>query len=167
MNYEKIALWSEVLSSFAFLAVLIWGFRKFMIPAIISQQEQKNADLATAERRRDEAKASIAGAQAELSSASSDAQDIRARTQRDVEHERQRLLVDAREQGERAVRNAEGELGRARTTARDRLRIEMIEKALQLARRKADEQIDAAANAELVERFVGTIERDHIGEDRG
>ncbi len=159
MSYEAVALWSRIIGTVVVLAILWWAFRRFMVPAITRAQQAKNEEIARAEQRRDAAKAEIAAAQAELDQAERDAQAIRARVEADIARERDQALAQARDAGERAVRNAQGELERARANALVALRIELIEKALELARRDAEARVDQAANAELVDAFVGGLER--------
>ena len=57
------------------------------------------------------------------------------------------------------MRNAEGELERARLAARDRLRIELIEKALRKARAQASGRVSDAVNTALVETTVADLTR--------
>ena len=73
--------------------------------------------------------------------------------------EREAVLREARDAGERALRDAQGELGRARAAARQELRDELIDKALAQARATALERVDAAADRKLVGSFVQSLER--------
>jgi F0F1-type ATP synthase membrane subunit b/b' len=68
------------------------------------------------------------------------------------------MLAEATEAGERALRDAGGELERARAAARLRLRDELLERALQIARHDAVERVGPALDSRLVERFVGSLE---------
>lgn len=164
MSYEAIAIWSRIIGTFVVLAILWYVFVRFMAPAIARAQQTKNEEIAAAERRREAAKTQIAAAQAELAQAERDAEAIRARAEADAKREREAAKTQASETGERLVRAAGGELDRARAAARDALRIELIEKALQEARREAGARVDAARNAQLVDAFVASLER---GEHHG
>ena len=82
---------------------------------------------------------------------------IRDRGRADAERERERILEDARHEGARLVQNAHGELDRARIAARDQLRIELIEAALNRARAIARERIDEPVNARLVAKTVDEL----------
>jgi F-type H+-transporting ATPase subunit b len=156
--YEGLAVWSQVAGSVAFLAVLVYLFNRLVRPAVAASQERKNAELAEAERRRDAAKELVLVARVELGSAGEDVRAIAARAERDAAHERARIIGDATSEGERLVRNAEGELGRARSAARDALREELVERALQIAR-EAAARVDAETNARVVGGLVDRIER--------
>jgi F-type H+-transporting ATPase subunit b len=158
MSYEAIAVWSRIIGTVAVLAILWYVFARFLAPAIARAQQAKNEEIAHAEERRSAAQAQIAAVRAEIEQAERDAAAIRARAESDAKREREAATAQAAEAGERLVRNAEGELARARAAARDALRVELIEKALQLARREADGRIDPALNAQLAGNFVGSLE---------
>jgi F0F1-type ATP synthase membrane subunit b/b' len=158
MNYTLIAEYSQIASSILFVAVLIWIWMKFIQPAIVVAQENQNAKLAQAERYRDEAKAVLDSLQGELSAAQRDAEAIKQRVAAQAEIEREALIREAREAGERAVRSAQGELDRSRAAARERLRDDLLERALGIARVEAAERVDSAVNHELVTSFVAGLE---------
>jgi F0F1-type ATP synthase membrane subunit b/b' len=156
--YESLAVWSQVLGSFAFIIVLVWLFVRFVAPAVVASQQRKNAELAEAERRRDAARLDVEAARAERTSADASVAGILDRAKRDSERERERLVADANAEGERLIRNAEGELGRARYAARSRLRTELIAKAVEIAQAAA-ERLDADENAAVIRRVLQAIER--------
>lgn len=159
MNYEAIAQWSQVASAVLFVAVMIWVWIKYLQPAVLSAQEATNAQIAQAERHRDEAKAALDALQGEVANAQRDAAAIKERAEAQGRSERDAIVREASEAGERAVRNAQGELGRGRAAARERLRDELLDKALHLARTRAAERVDARRNQELVSSFLATLER--------
>jgi F0F1-type ATP synthase membrane subunit b/b' len=159
MNYEAIAEWSQVASAVLFLAVLVWMWFKFIQPAVLAAQAAQNARVNEAERHRDEAKAALEGLHGEIGLAQRDALAIKDRIAAFVAAEREAILREAREAGERALRDAEGELARARAAARGQLRDELLEKALGLARETAARHMDAAADKKLATSFVQSLER--------
>ena len=158
--YESIAVWSQVVGAVLFLILLVLGFRKFLLPAIASIEKAKNVEIAETESRRDKAKTDVSTARGELEAADVDADAIRARGRTDAQREHEKIVADATSEGERIVRNAEGELGRARGNAKEAFRAEMIERALQIARKAADARIDAATNTQIVDATVTTLERE-------
>ncbi len=160
--YDALALWSQVIGSIAFIIVIVWLFVRFVAPAVVASQERKNAELAEAERRRDAAGEAVEVARRELQTASGDADAILQRAGADAVREREHILREARAEGERVVRNAEGELGRSRGAARDRLRSELIAQALRIAR-EAAAGVDPAANARIVGGIINQIERGGSG----
>ncbi len=160
MNYDLIAAWSQIVSSVLFLIVLVWLFRKFLVPVVLAAQQTKNEEIARAERHRDEAKGELERLQSDLGAASQEAEAIRARAGAQAGREQETAIAQAREAGERAVRNAQGELARARAAAREVLRMELLEKALRQARTDAKTRVDARLDGVLVERFVATLEHE-------
>ena len=157
MNYGEIARWSVVASSLAFAIVLIWGMRKFAIPAIAAANEAKNQELAQAEARLAEIRSHVERLRGSSADAESDAAAIRARGEEQAQREAEAALAEARSAGERALRNAQGELERARAAARQSLQNELLEKALARARGEAAKRVTPAVNSELVDRFVNTL----------
>jgi len=73
-------------------------------------------------------------------------------------HERERIVAEATAEGERVVRNAQAELGRARYAARDRLRAELIERALDVARQTAASRIDGETDRTLIDGVLAAID---------
>jgi len=159
MNYQVIAEWSQVVSSLLFMGVLVWMWIKFIQPAVLAAQAAQNAKIAEAERHRNEAKASLEELQQAIEAAQRDAIAIKERVAALMSGERESVLREAREAGERALRAAQAELPRARAAAREQLRDELIEKALIGARDMAARRVDAGANRKLVGSFVGLLER--------
>lgn len=159
--YERVAAISQLASAIAFAAVLVWIWFKTIMPAIRAAQEAENKHIAETQRHLEEQRTAIGVLHTEIDGAKRDAEAIRARAIEQAEHERTAALAEAREAGERALRNADGELERARFAARDRLRTEILERALELARGEAVKRVDAAANAKLIAGFTSTLEREN------
>jgi len=155
--FDRLAQWSEIVGGFAFVIVAVFLFMKYALPAVRATQVARNAELVHAEGQREALKAQVSKARAEVEAADRDAQSIKARAAVDAARERERLVADAKADGERAVANARGSLERARIAARAQLRGEFIDRALQLARSRADSRIDAATNAKLVGSTVQTL----------
>lgn len=158
MNYTLVAEYSQIASAVLFLAAMIWIWVKFIQPAVLVAQQNANAQIAEAERHRDEAKAVLDSLQGEIANAQRDAGAIKDRCRLQAQAERGAILREAREAGERAVRNADGELLRARSAAREQLRDDLLNHALVLARTRAAERVDQRVNAQLVGSFLTSIE---------
>jgi F0F1-type ATP synthase membrane subunit b/b' len=157
--YEALAVWSQVAGSVAFIVVLVYIFNRFVGPAVAASEQRKNAELADAERRRDAAKELVVVTRSEVASADDEVRAIGERAARDAAHERARIVGEAKAEGERVVRNAEGELGRARGAARERLRDELVERALQIARDAAS-RVDDGTNARVVSGVMDRIDHE-------
>lgn len=159
MNYGAIAFYSQIVAAVLFAASIVWVWAKFIAPSVLAAQEKNNAQIAEAERHRDEAKAALDALQSEISAAERDAQTIKARAASLAAGEIAKAVAESRDIGVRAVRNAQGELARSRAAARERMREQMLEAALELARSEAGRRISPPVNARLVESFVESLER--------
>jgi len=157
LQFEQIARWSQIVCAVAFLLVLIWGVRKFLVPAITAAAAARNAELATTEKYREDIRAEVSLARAEVESADRDALAIANRAKDDSAREREQIVAEAKADGERTIRNAEGELGRARLAANATLRADFLDRALALARKEAGAKIDDAANLRLVNGTVDSL----------
>ncbi len=157
MTYERIALFSQVVSAMLFIAAMVFIWIKYIQPAVLAAQESHNRQLAEAERHRDEAKAALDALHGEISGAQSDAEAIKRRALAQAEREHDAAVAEAKAAGERALRNAQDELGRSRAAAKTQLRTELLDKALELARGEAARRVDAPLNAQLVHSFVDQL----------
>lgn len=155
--WDTVAQWSEIVGGFAFIIVAIALFRKYVLPAVRANEVSKNAELVHNEARREELRGLVAAARGKVEDAARDAASIVARAETDATRERQRILDEAQAEGVRLIQSARGELERSRTTARDQLRIEFIEKALNRARVLAGEKVDDGMQKRLVEKTVSDL----------
>ena len=158
MNYQAIAEWSQVVSALLFMVALVIIWVKFLQPAVLAAQAAQNARILEAERHRDEAKAALEGLHADIDAAQRDAEAMKVRVGSQIASEREAALREAREAGERALKDAQGELNRSRTAAAAQLRDELIEKALARAKENAERRVDDAAERKLVGSFVRSLE---------
>ncbi len=159
MSLETLAQVSQIVGAVGFVIAIVVIWSKFIAPGVKGYQQAKNAELAEAEARREHMRQDVAAARAEIERADEDCREIRARIDRVSERDKRKTVEDARHEAERIVRNAEGELERARIAARDRLRIEFIEKALAKARAEAPARVSESADRKLVEETVGDLAR--------
>ncbi len=157
-TYAAIAIWSEVAGSLLWIAALVYLWMRFAVPAVVSAQERRNAELAAAESRRDAALADAEAAKGELAAAESEAAEIAARAQADAADLRERLIAQARAESERLMRNAGGELERGRAVARDELRASLVEKALAIARDRSS-RLDERTDRRLIDETVAVADR--------
>jgi F-type H+-transporting ATPase subunit b len=157
--YLQIAIWSQVVSSIVFIAALVFVWSRWLLPVFLSAQERSNRQIAEAERHRDEVKAALATLRAEIETARHDAELILQRATEHAEHERESLLNENTDAGERALQNAAKEIDRARATAWQRLRDELVVRALRLAREDASRRVGPAVDERLIDTFVGSLER--------
>jgi F0F1-type ATP synthase membrane subunit b/b' len=156
--YLEISIWSQVVSSILFIGALVFIWNKWILQVVMAAQARSNAQIAESERHRDEARGALGALREEIDSAQRDAELIEQRAELHAQRERETILKDATEGGERALRDAGGELDRARAAASLRLRDELLERALQIARHDAARRVGPALDSRLVERFVGSLE---------
>ena len=159
MNYDAIALWSQIVAAVVFAALIVIGFIRFLTPTIEHMTAAKNEEIRENEKRRDEAVRKVTEANAEIDQAAADAVRIKENIERDARREAAIIVATAHSEAQRLTRNAHAEYERSRATARDRLRIEMIEKALAVARKTVAARVDEKAEATLVGRFIDQLER--------
>ncbi len=156
--YVALAEWSQVAASLLFIGLLVFIWMRFISPGIVRSQERKNAELADAERRRDEARADIGNARHEVTATDGEIRAITARGETDARHVHDRMLATATAEGRRLVSNAEGELERGRYAARERLREDLVAKALDIARGAAT-YINEGTNRRLIDEAVDAVDR--------
>ncbi len=161
--YFEIAVWSQVASSIVFIAILVFMWFKWLLPVFMAAQARSNRQIAEAERHRDEVKAALEALRTEIETARQDAGLIVGRANDRAEHESRALLAEAVAAGERALENAGHELERARTAARRRLRDELFERALSLARDDASKRSGPALDERLIARVAGSLEKNLRG----
>ncbi|HVS46788.1 MAG TPA: hypothetical protein VMS32_08985 [Verrucomicrobiae bacterium] len=161
--YEKVSVASQFFSAIAFAAVMVWLWIKNIAPAIQSAQENENKQIALTELHLEESKQAVGLLQREIDGAARDADAIRKRATELAAFERDAALTEAKESGERTVRNASGELDRARASGRDRLRTELVDRALEIARSRATLRVDAPTDAKLIQSFVASVEKNNAG----
>jgi len=156
--YFHIAVWSQIVSSIVFIAVLVFMWERWVMPVVLAAQERSNRQIADAERHRDEVKGALEALHAEIETARHDAQLIEQRANARAEHEREALLKEADDAGERVLTEAGRELERAIAAARQLLRDQMLERALGLARSDAAQRVDPDLDTRVVERFTHSLE---------
>lgn len=156
--YLQIAVWSQIASSIVFIGVLIYMWNRWLMPVVLAAQERSNRQIAEAERHRDEVKGALEVLRQEIETARHDAQLIAERASRRGQHERELLIKEATDAGERALADAGRELERARAAAKHRLRDEILERALRIAREDASRRVGPELDARFVDRFAGELE---------
>jgi F-type H+-transporting ATPase subunit b len=157
-TYEAIATYSQVVAAVLFIVVVVYLWNRFISPAVLAAQARKNAELLESEKRRDDARAELERAQAEVAKAESDVRAIAARAETDATRLHEKTLAEARAEAERLMTGAQGELARSRAVAREHLRDDLLDRAMQIARDAAS-RLDETTNRRLVGEAVDTAER--------
>ncbi|MDQ2865142.1 MAG: hypothetical protein M3R51_02840 [Candidatus Eremiobacteraeota bacterium] len=163
MNYDAIAVWSQIVAFVLFVAAIMWVWQKSIAPAVANAQRASNERIALAERHRDEMRQAVESLEGGIAGAARDAESIKSRVATQAVHEREAIVAEARSVGERAIKNAQGELARSRAAARVSLRDRLADRALQIARGEAQRRVDDAGNTALVNGFLSSLERTERG----
>lgn len=158
MNYEAIAFWAQVGGFVAFAIFLVWGWNKWLTPAMDEAARQSNERIQTAERHLKEMNAALEALKMEVEGARRDAAATTERVKDRAASERESIIAEAKQLGERSLRNAGGELDRLRVEARAKMREQLAGRALELARSQAASKLNNDSNKSLVEAFVKTLE---------
>jgi F0F1-type ATP synthase membrane subunit b/b' len=157
-NYPAYAVWSVVASSIIFAAVIVWIFQKFLTPAVAAAQKTRNEEIAAMERKRDKALADLDDARFQQRKLEEALAEMRLRAQSDAQREREHIVQDARDDGERLVRNADGELDRVRAAGQAELRKSLITKAIHRTRERAMHEVNSEVDSRLVMNFAHALE---------
>ena len=157
--YEKVSVASQFFSAILFALIMVWMWIKFIAPALKVAQDNENKQIALTELHLEESKAALGLLRQENEGAARDAESIRKRAAELAAYERAIALAEAKESGERVLHNASGELDRARAAGRERLRTELVDRVLGIARARAIQRVDGATDAKLIASFVASVEK--------
>jgi len=153
-------LFWQVLNVVLLLAVLVWFARKPVLSYLAERRDTiaKNLDssaqlLAEAERRLAEWTEKGANLDREVD-------EIRAATRRAAEAEGNRIIADAHATAERIRGSASAVIQRELQQAREALRREAADLAVELAAKTLEEQVNDADRTRLLDEFIGHVERE-------
>jgi F-type H+-transporting ATPase subunit b len=141
------------------VAVLVYFARKPVLSYLADRRARIESDLASASKLLGDAEARLADWNARAARLDDEAAEIRRAARDAAEHERQRILTDARAVAERIQRDAHSALDRELQRARARLRAEVGDLAIELAEKLLREQVQGADRARLVDEFVAHLEQ--------
>lgn len=138
-----------VLSKFAF---------KPLFAAVEEREKALEEAIANAKRDRDEAEQLMSQQRVQLEAARTEAQAIIADSRATAERMRGDLLAQTKQQQEEMLEQARRVIESERTNAVAQLRREAVELAIAGASRVIDKNLDSAANRQIVESFLGSLE---------
>ena len=141
------------------LAVLAFFTRKPLRAWFDARRDQIKGDIDTAAALKREAEERYAGWQRKLSELDSELAGIRATAEERTRAESERLLADARASAERIRQDAAQAVDQELRRAKARLRDEAAALAVELAAGVLKEQVSADDRAQLMDEFIGRIER--------
>ena len=115
-----------------------------------------------AERQRNNAREEVTAAQKRLDESHREVSAILDRAQHDARSERDRILAEARVDGERLLHNANGELTRGRAAGREMYRDALLREALRIAGERAGSEVDDASNMNIIDGVLNAVESDVV-----
>lgn len=154
MNYEAISFWSQIAAFVLFVIFILWVWKKWIAPFVVTAQESANAKIAIAQRHRDEMLKSLDLLRSEIEIAKRDGVAIEARSAEQAQREHSGIVAEATAEAERLLSNAGFELERQRAAASAQLRVALLEEALSLAKVRARARLDAHGAAKLIKDFT-------------
>jgi len=151
-----LSIWTIIV----FLLVLFilgkfaWGP---ILSAVDAREEGIRDSIEEAKRAQAEATALLEEHRAQLADSRRQAQELVAEGRAAGERLRKEVEAKAREEAEQLLERARREIGRETDRAMEQLRTEAVDLALAAASQVLGERLDASADRELVERFLGEI----------
>ena len=152
-------LFYPTLNFLTLLVVLFILARKPIRAYFDGRRDAIRAEIDAAAALQREAEERHAAWQRKLSELETELEQIRATARERTEAERTRLLEDARASAERIRQDAASAVDQELRRARARLREEAADLAMELAAGVLREQVTDGDRAQLVDEFIGRIER--------
>ncbi len=140
------------------LGVIIWFSRKPIQGFFADRRNQIQDDLNTAARLRADAEARCADLQRRLLNLDAEIENIRSVARERAESERAHILAAAQAAAERIRRDAKAAVDQELRRAREELREETSDLAIELAAKRLREQITDADRDRLLDEFIEKIE---------
>ena len=140
---------------------LFFLLKKFAWPAILKTTEEREQtiarQLAEAERLHEEARTAREEQQRLLAEATTTAQGLLADAKALAERERAVAVEKTREEQDQLLARARREIAAERDRAMQELRQEAVDLSLAAASKLVGERMDAQADRQVVEQFIGTL----------
>lgn len=157
----------EVFNLLLLVGVLIWATRKPVLAFLAQRRDRIQEDIASSERLLREAESRLNEWSGRAERLEADVGEIRQLTRERADRERERILEEAERVAQRIRRDAEAAVERELARARQTLREEAADLAVELAERLLRENVTDADRARLVEEFVTRIESPGTGPNGG
>ena len=142
------------------VAVLIYFARKPVLTYLATRRDGIAKNLESAAQLLAESERRLADWNQKAASLDEQVSAIRDATRRAAESERDRILADARATADRIRQSASAVAERELSQARESLRREAADLAVELAAKILREQVNDGDRTRLVDEFIGRIERE-------
>ena len=147
--------------NFALLLGVLFFFSRKAVSAFFAERRDRiRQDLESSAELLAQAESRYASWQRQLAELEQETQQIRETAQRRAEEERDRILEAARVAAERIQNDARVAVDQEVARARDQLRNEALELAVQIAGEHLRQQIGDADRERLIDEFIEHVERD-------
>ncbi len=152
----NVELWKTL--NFVLLAAgLVWLIRKFLLPYFSQRTQQIQDGIAEARKLKESAEARAAEMERRLAGLEHQIAEMRDKARAEMAAEEARIQRETEWAAARLEANAKGEIASAVTQARRQLRAFATELAVDLARRKVEEQMTPQIQARLVDALAGSL----------
>lgn len=161
------SLFYPVLNFVLLLAVLLYYLRKPAQAFFADRRSRIHAELLEAAQLKKDAEVRQARWQRRLADLESDLETIRETSRERAETEREHILADARAAADRIRRDASSAIEQELRRARERLRDEASDLAVELAAGLLREQVTDTDRDRLLDEFIARIEEPATGSGAG
>ncbi len=146
---------------FVAFVVMLLLLGRYVYPRIIEAAEERQravaAELAAAEKSRQDAEDRLKQAQAQLDEARGSAQEIIAGANKSAEQLRQELRQKAEEDAKRQIERVRQEIAAERQKALDSVRQEVAALVVEATERVVGETLDAQKHRQLIDRAIEEV----------
>jgi len=149
------------------LGVLVYFARKPVLEYFASRRRAIEQDLTGAADELADAEATYAKWQRRLIDLESEIEQIRTTSRQRAESERERIISDARAAAERIRNNASAAITQELRRARQQLREEAAQLAIEMAADRLAREVTAADRDRLLDEFIDRVEPSDDGTDIG
>ncbi len=151
---------TEAIVNFAIFVFLLYYFLRKPVMEFLAQRRMKlAADIEESERLRDEAEKKLADYATRLERIDAERAEILEGYRVRAEEERKAILAEARAVAERMKTEAKVAMEQELVRARAQLKERIVEEAVELARQKLRDRMDAQTNARLVDEYTTQLRR--------
>jgi F-type H+-transporting ATPase subunit b len=154
------SLFWQVANVLLLLTVLIYFARKPVLAYLANRRDTIAGNLESSAQLLGEAERRLAEWTLRAANLEQEAAEIRDTTRRAAEAERDRILADARVTAERIRQSASAVAGRELRQAKQALRREAADLAVELAAKILREQVNDGDRTRLVDEFIGRVEQE-------
>ena len=151
--------WYELLNLLLLAAVLFYVARKPVLEYLAGRRSEIQENIERSERLLTDAQDRLAEWEAKAMGLEADVSQIKADTKRAAEKQRDDIIAAAQVAAERIRSGASAVAERELFQARERLRLEAADMAVEMAARILRDNVSDADRARLVDEFISELER--------